>query len=55
MGEDLSYLRTKETTSPCKEVSEERAPDRVARADLGDNLLLVSRLEIESRVAFGDP
>lgn len=52
---EFSYL-TKETTSPCKEVSEERSPDRAAAsADLGDNLELVSRLEMESRVAFGDP
>ena len=51
----LLVVSTKLTMSPCREVSDVRVPDDLARADFGDNLEELSRLEMESSVALGDP
>lgn len=48
-------LLTSVAISPGSDVSDERGSDLLARADLGDNLEELSRLEMESSVAFGDP
>lgn len=48
-------ILTNVAISPCRDVSDDRGPDLLARADFGDNLEELSRLEMESSVALGDP